>query len=217
MPPFGNRGLAPSEDSTISKLMGIGLGITNMIAGKKVANNVEDLGFDILEKFSRVATFAKKGAVKSFENPIGRSLLPIVPERARALLLTSSDVERLMMEYDTVETYLSRHSTEFARRYNSATASPPSIDRDYDFENLKQDYVPQFTGTSLTKEVWESWFDSEGKLTKSEKFIKLQIFSGVYKFLFRESNQGCGMRSGDLYWKFMTGNRMQMNDLKLEG
>lgn len=197
------------------------------IAGKEVglfflnflASGVEDLGFNVLENFSRVTAIAKDTAVKSFENPVGRSLLPMVPEQARSLLLSSHDVERLLMEYDTVETYIFRYSAELLNNSNSSEfSSTTETDHTYDFENLKGNYVELYNGSSLTKELWESWMDEDGRLSKSESYIKNKIFSGVMHGTFfydRELNQHYGTKYGDLFLVFMTGNRLTPTESNL--
>ena len=110
------------------------------------------------------------------EHPLTRPLLPLIPERVRAVFLSSEEADELLRDYVSAEHYFRQYGAEIL---SSKKASPPVLpDTKYDYENLSKNYRSHFTGSPLTTEVWNNYLDASGKLQVPSMKIACTIFCG---------------------------------------
>ncbi|KAI8905142.1 rab-GTPase-TBC domain-containing protein [Gorgonomyces haynaldii] len=143
-----------------------------------MANKLEDLGWNVLERFSRVTNIAKDTTTKVLHTEFARPFLPLIPTQVRSVFLSSSEVEALLQDYDSAEHYLARFANEIQARMSRPKTGIRELDTTRDYEQLKQHRIAHFTGQSVMREQFQSWFDADGTLTKSKEEIYSLVFCG---------------------------------------
>ena len=117
-------------------------------------------------------------------SPLTRPLLPLIPENIRSNLLSSTEAEALIYDFDSAQHYLDQFSQDifspigFRRKTQSYEDLLNTVDKTHDFSQLQQHYRSHFSGKSLTVETWNSWFDENDELTVSPFYISCNIFCG---------------------------------------
>ncbi|KAH6584030.1 hypothetical protein BASA60_001129 [Batrachochytrium salamandrivorans] len=121
-----------------------------------MADKIEDVGWDMLERFAKVTTFAKTKTSQALEHPLARPFLPYVPEQIRSVLLSSPEAETLINDYDSAGRYIERFAHDIQRRMTLrdihgdffAPAAPVMIEHDQSrsFEVIRVPYVAHFSG-----------------------------------------------------------------------
>ncbi|KAJ3273558.1 GTPase activating protein [Terramyces sp. JEL0728] len=160
----------PPEDSSVYKIGAFGFGVVSSLLGSPTAHKLEDVGWDVLERFAQVTIFAKDKTTQALEHPLARPLLPLIPDKIRSNFLTSAEAEALIEDYDSAHRYLAQFADDIQRKIGikkEIEVVRQEPDTTCDFENLKGHYVSHFTGTPVTTEKWSSWLDEQGKLTIS--------------------------------------------------
>ncbi|KAJ3320384.1 GTPase activating protein [Boothiomyces sp. JEL0866] len=160
----------PPEDSSVYKIGAFGFGVVSSLLGSPTAHKLEDVGWDVLERFAQVTIFAKDKTTQALEHPLARPLLPLIPDKIRSNFLTSAEAEALIEDYDSAHRYLAQFADEIQRKIGikkDIEVIKEEPDTTCDFENLKGHYVSHFTGTPITTEKWSSWLNEDGKLNIS--------------------------------------------------
>ncbi|KAH9250173.1 hypothetical protein BASA81_012051 [Batrachochytrium salamandrivorans] len=179
----------PPDSSVIFKAGAFGMDVVSSIVGRPMADKIEDVGWDMLERFAKVTTFAKTKTSQALEHPLARPFLPYVPEQIRSVLLSSPEAETLINDYDSAGRYIERFAHDIQRRMTLrdihgdffAPAAPVMIEHDQSrsFEVIRVPYVAHFSGLPLTIEEWKSWECSEETdLLKFKAMFYARIFSG---------------------------------------
>ncbi|KAJ3293068.1 GTPase activating protein [Borealophlyctis nickersoniae] len=174
---------AVPQDSTIYKLGSVGFGLVTGIVGQPIANKIEDAGWNMLERFSRVTNYARNTTVQVLEHPLARPILPLIPPNIRSYFLSSAEAEALLEEYDSFGQYLARYAGELGERWRPTHPSEAGklvMDKSGDFENLAIGHTHHRTGRPLSAEQWVSFYDASGRLTVSREYVRAYVFaSGV--------------------------------------
>ncbi|KAJ1339708.1 hypothetical protein BSLG_005614 [Batrachochytrium salamandrivorans] len=106
----------PQESSIIYKAGAFGMDVVSSIVGRPIATKIEDVGWDMLEQFAKVTTFAKAKTSRALEHPLARPFLPYVPEQIRSIFLSSAEAEALLNDYDSAGRYLEQFAQDFQRQ-----------------------------------------------------------------------------------------------------
>ncbi|KAJ3334725.1 GTPase activating protein, partial [Kappamyces sp. JEL0680] len=163
----------PPKDSPLFKIGEMGMGFLSQVLGSQTKNKIEDAGFTVLENFAQ-----------ALEHPLARPLLPLIPEQVRSQFLSSAEAEALLNDYDSAQRYLAQFSQDITSRMGLRRATKSTehlaitVDTTHDFVHLQQQYRSHFTGSPLTVEKWDSWFDEAGKLTVTPFYISCVVFCG---------------------------------------
>lgn len=128
-----------------------------------------------------MTTATKEKTSQALEHPFARPFLPMVPTSVRNLLRGSSEVDDLMVEYDSAEHYISTFADDIGARLNRNNKNLEVIVRDStcDYANLIGTRGSYYTGSILTKKTWDSWIDGNGKLSVSGAHVRASIFCWV--------------------------------------
>ncbi|KAI8822969.1 rab-GTPase-TBC domain-containing protein [Fimicolochytrium jonesii] len=171
---------AVPEESAVHRFGSYGFNVVTQIVGQPMANKIEDVGWNMLERFSKVTNIAKNTTVQVLEHPLARPILPYIPQNVRSLFLSSAEAEALLAEYEPAGQYVARFAADLQSRLGSHPTPPPQLKKDKtrDFEVLSVGRRHHRTGEALSAEQWISWYDHTGKLTLSEREIRAIVFSG---------------------------------------
>lgn len=168
----------PKPNQTVFQFGQFGLNLISSVLGAPAKNTVEDVGFNVLERFAQVTHFAKDKTTQAMSHPLAQPFLPLIPENVRDQFLSSAEAEALINDYDSAQRYIAQFSADIQTRIGGKDrANPTEPDTTHDFSNLQKLYKSHFTGTPLTLEVWESWF-TDGILTVSPQYVRSFIFCG---------------------------------------
>ncbi|XJO75589.1 hypothetical protein BDV3_006242 [Batrachochytrium dendrobatidis] len=178
----------PQESSIIYKAGAFGMDVVSSIVGRPIATKIEDVGWDMLEQFAKVTTFAKAKTSRALEHPLARPFLPYVPEQIRSIFLSSAEAEALLNDYDSAGRYLEQFAQDFQRQITrriSRAGSPQNTESfiiEYDqtrsYEAISAVYTAHFSGFPLTMEEWMSWQSNQTNLLKYKDLFYARIFSG---------------------------------------
>ncbi|KAF9581249.1 GTPase activating protein [Lunasporangiospora selenospora] len=161
---------------------------------------VNDLRWNILERFSQVARFSRDAASNLLEHPITKQILP---PHVQQRILDSEVAKRVMEEYDPARLYLAKWAAAVAEDSNrdrreaaremdklNPSSSRPGPRRINDREDeegplgafnvldLESSMVQHTRAGPLTPMVWFSYFDDNGRLTVSESQVREAVFRG---------------------------------------
>ena len=171
----------PKPPDEFVKIGQFGMGLLSSVLGTPAKNKVEDIGFDVLEKFAQVTHFAKDNTKKALENPLAGPLIPLIPEKVRSQFLSNDEAETLIREYESSQHYLARFSRDIltpSHLKRMRESETTQNDTTHDFEVLRKRYQSHFTGTPLTIEKWASWHNEDGYLQVTPYIVACTVFCG---------------------------------------
>ncbi|KAI9097100.1 rab-GTPase-TBC domain-containing protein [Phlyctochytrium arcticum] len=167
------------EGSAIHRIGTLGFNVVSNIVGQPIADKIEDAGWNMLERFSKVTNYAKNTTVQVLEHPLARPILPLIPQNVRSYFLSSAEAEALLEEYEPAGHYLARFAQELQNRLGQTPPiKEPEKDTTGDFINLAGHRVHQRSGKPLLAEQWLQLFDESGKLTMSKEDVRQLVYSG---------------------------------------
>ncbi|KAJ3040620.1 GTPase activating protein [Rhizophlyctis rosea] len=166
-------------DSALYKIGAAGFGIVSGIVGRPMATKIEDVGWDMLERFSRVTNIARSTGAQVLEHPLARPILPLLPTNIRSLFLSSAEAEALLEEYDSFGQYLARYAGDLGERLRGdrRAAVEPVVDKTGNFEVLAAGRTHHRTKQPLSAEQWVSWYDPKGRLVVTADYVKAYVFA----------------------------------------
>ncbi|TPX56682.1 hypothetical protein PhCBS80983_g04342 [Powellomyces hirtus] len=145
---------AVSEGSAVYRLGSLGFNMVTNIVGQPMATKIEDAGWNMLERFSKVTNYAK----------------------------STTEAEALLEEYEPAGHYIARFAADLQSRLGSHQHPVQPVkaakDTTREFENLAVGRKHHRTGRPLSAEQWVSWYGPDGRLTMSEHDIKAIVFAG---------------------------------------
>ncbi|KAI8593387.1 rab-GTPase-TBC domain-containing protein [Geranomyces variabilis] len=177
----------PAVPEGIHRFGTFGYSMVTNIVGQPMAAKMEDAGWNLLERFSKVTNYAKNTTVQVLEHPLARPFVPYIPQNVRSYFLSSAEAEALLAEYEPAGQYIARFAADLQSRLtrpggaghlDHQTPVMPVKDTTRDFENLAAGRHHHRTGQPLSAEQWTSWYGPDGRLTRSEQEIKAIVFAG---------------------------------------
>eukprot|EP00842_Homolaphlyctis_polyrhiza_P006418 jgi/Hompol1/6778/HPOL_000934-RA len=181
----------PPDDSPLFRAGQFGLDVVSNLVGHRLAEKIEDVGWNVLGKFANVTIFAKAKTKEALEHPLARPFLPFVPEQIRSLFLSSAEAEALINEFDSAGHFLQQFAAELQKQLQRSShrrssmktpeSAPDYIETDQTraFESVRGSYKTHFNGRPLTEEEMRSWVvKSNGSLVDFKEQFHARIFSG---------------------------------------
>ncbi|KAJ3009617.1 GTPase activating protein [Thoreauomyces humboldtii] len=171
---------AVPEGSIIHRFGSLGFNAVTHIVGQPIATKIEDVGWNMLERFSKVTNYAKNTTVQVLEHPLARPFVPYIPQNVRSYFLSSAEAEALLEEYEPAGQYIARFAADLQSRLGRRPAVPAAVlkDRTRDYESLAAGRVQSRNAQPLSAEQWTSWYGADGKLTVAEHEIRDIVFAG---------------------------------------
>ncbi|KAJ3054087.1 GTPase activating protein [Rhizophlyctis rosea] len=167
------------QDSALYKIGTVGFGLVSGLLGQPTATKIEDVGWDMLERFSRVTNIARNTGAQVLEHPLARPILPLIPTNIRSLFLSSAEAEALLEEYDSFGQYLARYAGDLGGRLRRDRRAEVEtiLDKTGDFEVLAVGRTHHRTKQPLSAEHWVSWYDPKGRLVVTADYVKAYVFT----------------------------------------
>ncbi|KAJ3161491.1 GTPase activating protein [Geranomyces michiganensis] len=177
----------PAVPEGIHRFGTFGYSMVTNIVGQPMAAKMEDAGWNLLERFSKVTNYAKNTTVQVLEHPLARPFVPYIPQNVRSYFLSSAEAEALLAEYEPAGQYIARFAADLQSRlgrsgghldHDHKVAVMQVKDTTREYENLAAGKRHHRSGHPLSAEQWTSWYGPDGRLTRSEQEIKAVVFAG---------------------------------------
>ncbi|KAJ1679035.1 GTPase activating protein, partial [Spiromyces aspiralis] len=132
---------------------------------KPLVKQAKEWQWNVLEQFSRITRTFRDATMTIQENPIGRSLIPMLPMALRPLQ-PSNHIAQMGGEYESARLYLARWAAQhISRRQREESAGHP--DSEYQREGRGAKDTGR-SGDSSSVRVWEEWMGERSELGSFE-------------------------------------------------
>ncbi|KAK4509078.1 uncharacterized protein ATC70_007428 [Mucor velutinosus] len=157
--------------------------------------SLKEARWNILEKLSRVTKFSRDAAVSFLSNPASKPLMPLFPPSVQEMC-NNETVKQTIDDYDSARIFLAKWAAGLAaqsensaprdRKYrNVGVWGHDGWEEDsalgvFEILNSENDFsIPTHTRTKpVSQAEWDSYFDTNGKLSVGEPAVRKNIFCG---------------------------------------
>ncbi|TPX32565.1 hypothetical protein SmJEL517_g04377 [Synchytrium microbalum] len=180
------RAPSPNTDRALRSLAvglgNLGLSVVRDVAGAGAANRVQEAGWGILERFSKVSQFGKARAGELISHPQFAPLLPLVPPNIRQSILSSRETSTMIEEYQNAGDYLAKVASEFRRDVlgvspSNAPRLKGPIDTSCDYENLAIGLSHGREELAVSADRWLLLYDNTGRLLIDPMTLREMIYN----------------------------------------